>query len=111
MFFATLFSTVALGAIIEKKTGNQIGLSEYLDILQYSRFELNTHQNQETCKTVYFPDVFARDSLKSTRILASRADKIESYSKAVYYYEQLFTLEHRRKEILKYSKTQRSANY
>ena len=60
---------------------------------------------------MYFPDVFSRDSLKSTRILASRSDRIESYSKAVYYYEQLFTLEHRRKEILKYSKIQRSAKY
>jgi len=30
MFFATLFSTVALGAIIEKKTGNHMGISEYL---------------------------------------------------------------------------------
>ena len=30
MFFATLFSTVALGHLIEKRTGNRIGLSEYL---------------------------------------------------------------------------------
>ena len=30
MFFATLFSTVALGALIEKKTGSRIGLTEYL---------------------------------------------------------------------------------
>ena len=30
MFFATLFSTVALGALIEKKTNNRIGLTEYL---------------------------------------------------------------------------------
>jgi len=30
MFFATLFSTVALGALIEKRTGYHIGLSEYL---------------------------------------------------------------------------------
>ena len=32
MFFATLFSTVALGALIEKKTNNRIGLTEYLTI-------------------------------------------------------------------------------
>ena len=32
MFFATLFSTVALGALIEKKTDNRIGLTEYLTI-------------------------------------------------------------------------------
>ena len=30
MFFATLFSTVALGALVEKKTNGRIGLTEYL---------------------------------------------------------------------------------
>jgi hypothetical protein len=30
LFFATLFSTVALGAHIQQETGNRIGLSEYL---------------------------------------------------------------------------------
>ena len=30
MFFATFFSTVALGALIQKKTGQRIGLVEYL---------------------------------------------------------------------------------
>ena len=30
MFFATLFSTVALGTIIQKQTNNRIGLAEYL---------------------------------------------------------------------------------
>ena len=30
LFFATLFSTVALGAHIQQETGNRVGLSEYL---------------------------------------------------------------------------------
>ncbi|KAL1496464.1 hypothetical protein AB1Y20_016418 [Prymnesium parvum] len=32
MFFATLFSTVALGALVEKKTASRIGLTEYLSM-------------------------------------------------------------------------------
>lgn len=30
MLFATLFSTIALGALVEKETNQRIGLSEYL---------------------------------------------------------------------------------
>ena len=30
MLFATLFSTIALGALVEKETEQRIGLSEYL---------------------------------------------------------------------------------